>query len=83
MDPHYVSMKDLEAYSENTASSILYLLLEALGVRSHETDHIASHIGKAMGITTVLRGLPEQLNQRRMYLPSEILAKVGYLLLQG
>ncbi len=77
LDPNYVSINDLESYAENTASSVNYLLLEALDVKSRETDHIASHIGKATGISTVLRGLPEQLNSRRMYLPSEVLSKVS------
>ncbi|KAK1912886.1 hypothetical protein P3342_004822 [Pyrenophora teres f. teres] len=37
---------------------MLYLTLSALPQASLTTDHIASHIGKAMGITAVLRGIP-------------------------
>ncbi|TPX64560.1 hypothetical protein SpCBS45565_g05818 [Spizellomyces sp. 'palustris'] len=74
-DPQYATMKDLENYAENTASSMLYLLLETLGIRDHHADHAASHVGKASGITTILRGTPFHVKERRFYLPSEIMAK--------
>ncbi|KAI9851096.1 MAG: hypothetical protein M1824_002905, partial [Vezdaea acicularis] len=46
------------SYAENTYSSLLYLLLESLPLRSLPADHLASHIGKAAGIAAVLRGIP-------------------------
>ncbi|POS86906.1 hypothetical protein EPUL_002170 [Erysiphe pulchra] len=54
----YTSMEALETYAENTYSNLLYITLAALPVHSLIVDHIASHIGKATGIATVLRGLP-------------------------
>ncbi|CCU75095.1 phytoene synthase-like precursor [Blumeria hordei DH14] len=54
----YPSLDALEVYSENTYSTLLYLSLAALPMHSVAIDHIASHIGKAIGITAVLRGLP-------------------------
>lgn len=51
-------MDALEAYAEGTYSSLQYLSLEALGLQSAVFDHIASHIGKAAGISAVLRGMP-------------------------
>lgn len=54
----YTSMDALEAYAENTYSTLLYLTLAALPLHSMEVDHVASHIGKATGIAAVLRGLP-------------------------
>ncbi|KAI9000184.1 Squalene/phytoene synthase [Gaertneriomyces semiglobifer] len=74
-DPQYPSLKALEQYAENTASSILYLELEALGLHDHNADHAASHVGKALGITTVLRGTPFHVAERRFHLPSDIMAK--------
>ncbi|KAJ3300142.1 NADH dehydrogenase (ubiquinone) complex I, assembly factor 6 [Borealophlyctis nickersoniae] len=74
-DPHYATTRDLELYGENTASSILYLLLETLGVRDHQADHAAGHLGKAIGIVTMLRGTPFHIQERRFYLPSEVMAK--------
>ena len=54
----YPTMESLEQYAENTYSTLLYLTLQGLPVGSVVADHIASHIGKAAGITAILRGLP-------------------------
>lgn len=54
----YPTLEALEKYAENTYSTLLYLSLQALPIGSVTADHIASHIGKAAGITAVLRGLP-------------------------
>jgi NADH dehydrogenase [ubiquinone] 1 alpha subcomplex assembly factor 6 len=57
-NPPYPTLSSLESYAENTYSTMLYLTLSALPQASLTTDHIASHIGKAMGIAAVLRGVP-------------------------
>ncbi|KAL6703518.1 hypothetical protein ACN47E_009543 [Coniothyrium glycines] len=57
-NPPYPTLASLEGYAENTYSTMLYLTLSALPQASLTTDHIASHIGKAMGIAAVLRGIP-------------------------
>ncbi|PBP18552.1 hypothetical protein BUE80_DR010687 [Diplocarpon rosae] len=54
----YTSLNELEAYAENTYSTLMYLTLAALPLHSMAADHVASHIGKATGIAAVLRGLP-------------------------
>ncbi|TAQ90232.1 hypothetical protein B7494_g1430 [Chlorociboria aeruginascens] len=54
----YTSLDALENYAENTYSTLMYLTLAALPLHSMAADHVASHIGKATGITAVLRGLP-------------------------
>ncbi|KAL9135428.1 MAG: hypothetical protein Q9175_003383 [Cornicularia normoerica] len=54
----YPTLESLEKYGENTYSTLLYLTLQAVPMVSVTADHIASHIGKAVGITAVLRGLP-------------------------
>ncbi|KAL9076970.1 MAG: hypothetical protein Q9161_000603 [Pseudevernia consocians] len=54
----YPTLESLEKYGENTYSTLLYLTLQALPMGSVTADHIVSHIGKAVGITAVLRGLP-------------------------
>ncbi|KAH8672714.1 Squalene/phytoene synthase [Tricladium varicosporioides] len=54
----YTSMDALEMYAENTYSTLMYLTLAFMPLNSMPTDHVASHIGKATGIATVLRGLP-------------------------
>jgi NADH dehydrogenase [ubiquinone] 1 alpha subcomplex assembly factor 6 len=55
----------------------MYLQLEAFGIKSTEADHAASHIGKAVGISTILQGLPHAIQHQQFYLPSDICAKYG------
>ncbi|CAG8503025.1 21619_t:CDS:2 [Cetraspora pellucida] len=74
-DLPYFATKDLESYGENTASCLLYLHLESLNVKDMQADHVASHIGKAIGIVTILRAFPYLASKRRMLLSTEILAK--------
>lgn len=73
----YRSIRELESYAENTQSSLLYLTLEALGVRDVHADHAASHIGKAQGIVTCLRATPYHSHRRRPLLPMDICALHG------
>ena len=54
----YPTLSTLESYAENTYSTLLYLTLQAIPLNSLTADHLASHLGKATGISTVLRGLP-------------------------
>ncbi|KAJ3597655.1 hypothetical protein NHX12_001172 [Muraenolepis orangiensis] len=71
-DRAYRNLQELEAYSENTQSSMLYLLLECLGVKNVHADHAASHIGKAQGIVTCLRAVPYHSSRRKVYLPMDV-----------
>ena len=57
-NPPFPNLAALESYAENTYSTLLYLAMSALPLASLTADHLASHIGKAMGIAAVLRGLP-------------------------
>jgi NADH dehydrogenase [ubiquinone] 1 alpha subcomplex assembly factor 6 len=57
-NPPYPDLAALESYAENTYSTLMYLTLQALPMASLTADHVASHIGKATGIATILRGLP-------------------------
>ncbi|WPG99518.1 NADH dehydrogenase (ubiquinone) complex I, assembly factor 6 [Acrodontium crateriforme] len=57
-NPPYPTLETVESYAENTYSTLLYLTLQALPMASLTADHVASHIGKATGIATVLRGIP-------------------------
>jgi len=66
----------LEAYAEATHGSLLYLTLEAAGVRDVHADHAASHIGKAAGLAMVIRALPLHARLGQRYVPDDVLAKV-------
>jgi NADH dehydrogenase [ubiquinone] 1 alpha subcomplex assembly factor 6 len=53
----FPSLTALEEYAENTYSTLMYMTLAAMPLRSVHTDHLASHIGKACGIVATLRGI--------------------------
>ncbi|KAI9203095.1 isoprenoid synthase domain-containing protein [Polychytrium aggregatum] len=76
-DVQFGTLHDLEQYAENTAGSLINLQIESLGLRDLHADHAASHIGKAIGIVTMLRGTPFHIQSRQFYLPSEVTAKHG------
>ncbi|KAJ3098563.1 hypothetical protein HDU96_011046, partial [Phlyctochytrium bullatum] len=71
--PH--TLADLEQYGEHTSSSLLYLHLESLSLRDARLDHIASHVGKAQTLATILRATPHNARHRRMGLPAEVMAR--------
>lgn len=39
---------------------------------SRDADHAASHLGKTIGLSLLLRGTPYQASKRRSYLPLEL-----------
>ena len=49
-----------------------------MGMNDVHADHAASHIGKALGITTLIRGTPYQVRDRSLSLPLDIMAKVTF-----
>ncbi|KAI5286217.1 hypothetical protein KEM54_006959 [Ascosphaera aggregata] len=88
----YTSIEALEQYAESTYSTLLYLTLSAIPLTSVTADHFASHIGKAAGITTVLKGVPlvafprqpaqgqqsgDRSRQGAIMLPLDIMAQSG------
>eukprot|EP01018_Ginkgo_biloba_P012742 Gb_04593 [translate_table: standard] len=72
-----LSLVDLEQYAENTASVLMYHILQAGGIQSTAADHAASHIGKASGLLLTLRATPYHASRRRTYIPLDITAKHG------
>eukprot|EP00854_Cymbomonas_tetramitiformis_P006691 gene6691-8010_t len=85
------TLGSLEDYAENTASSMLYLQLEAAGVKNTKADHVASHVGanashslqmllksgKAIGLVNLLRGTPFHARRRSTMLPTDLMMKHG------
>ncbi|CAM1330095.1 NDUFAF6 (predicted) [Pycnogonum litorale] len=72
-DRPFVTSDDLEDYAERSVSSIYYLILQSAGVNSIDCDHVASHIGKAQGITNLIRGIPYNVSNNRVCIPLDIL----------
>ncbi|KAG5992769.1 hypothetical protein E4U52_002526 [Claviceps spartinae] len=54
----FPTLAALEDYAENTSSTLMYATLASIPLQSMHVDHLASHIGKACGIVSVLRGVP-------------------------
>lgn len=79
------TIEELEKYGEDTASTLLYLTLQASGVKSTVADHAASHIGKASGILLLLKSLPYHANKYRhnLYIPKNLAEKHGLLVKKG
>lgn len=59
----HADLADLEDHCEKTHSSLLYLLLESMGIRHEETEFMASHVGVCFGIVSHLRGTAYFLSQ--------------------
>lgn len=70
------SLHELEVYAEQTASSLLYLTLECLGVRDDTADRVAGHAGVAIGLATLLRGTAYHSSRQQSYLPEDLMNKV-------
>lgn len=74
----FMSVKDIEDYCEQSVSSVYYLLLDAAGIKNVHTDHAASHLGKAQGITNLLRSVKYQSRSKYVIpVPQEILMRHG------
>lgn len=52
---HFNTIDDVEKYAHDTVSSIYFLILGIAGISNVHADHAASHLGKAQGITNILR----------------------------
>lgn len=79
------TIEELEKYAEDTVSTLLYMTLQAGGIRSTAADHAASHVGKASGLLLLLRSLPYHASRNRhfAYIPTEVAAKHGLLVKEG
>ncbi|CAA3013000.1 NADH dehydrogenase (ubiquinone) complex I, assembly factor 6-like [Olea europaea subsp. europaea] len=80
-----ISEHKLERYAEDTASTILYSMLQSSGIRSTIADHAASHIGKASGLLLLLKSLSYHTSKNRhfSYIPTEVTGKHGLLVNHG
>ncbi|KAJ4712830.1 NADH dehydrogenase (Ubiquinone) complex I, assembly factor 6 [Melia azedarach] len=79
------NVDELEKYAEDTVSTLLYMTLQAGGIKSTAADHAASHIGKASGLLLLLKSLPYHAsrNQHFSYIPAKVAAKHGLLVEEG
>lgn len=68
------SIADLEAYVRRTASAVIGLATQILGV---EADAVAESAGMAFGIADLLRAFPFHAARRQLYVPIELLERHG------
>ena len=66
-------ISEMEDHYEKSHSSLLYLLLESMGIRHEESEYMASHVGVCFGIISHLRGTA--------YFLSQVLYKYHFLLI--
>ncbi|ERN15359.1 hypothetical protein AMTR_s00036p00156680 [Amborella trichopoda] len=77
-------IEELERYSEDTVFTLLYLTLQAGGIKSSVADHVASHIGKANGLLLLLKSIPYHASRGGVvHVPFEVASKHGLLLERG
>lgn len=50
-----------------------------VGVKDVQADHAASHLGKAIGVVTLLRATPFHGSRGKVYIPSDVMIKVTML----
>lgn len=73
----FITTKQLEEYAEQSVSSLYFLLIELCGIKDLNIDHALSHLGKAQGITTLLRAIPYKGRSQTLNIPQETLIKHG------
>lgn len=77
----FTTTEELEQHVEQSTSSVYFLLLRIAGVDDLNADHAASHLGKAQGISNLLRTLSTMTQQKTNNrsaippIPQEILLK--------
>lgn len=87
----FASLEDLEKFADKTAGSVFRLVLECVysslekenkglsnDVKS-EAEHCASHLGRAVGLATLLRASSYHLSNRKCYFPIELLNLVCFI----
>ena len=68
------TLADLERYAANTASALIAVAAQVLGVNAAA---VARPAGIAQGIARALAALPRHAAQRKLYLPAELLTRHG------
>ena len=69
----YKTLDDYVRYSEESVSSLLYLLLECHGVQNDQADEVAHHAGVGIGLVTALRSTPFRLIHGEVPIPQNLL----------
>jgi phytoene synthase len=80
MDLHrsrYETFDDLVGYCQRVASAVGVMCIEVFGCRDSRSREYAFNLGLALQITNIIRDIKADLQQGRIYLPQEDLARFG------
>jgi hypothetical protein len=69
------TMEELEIFAENTNSLLLYLNLNLFGINEREAYVAASHLGRGIGIVSVLKRMPALIKMHTCQMPIQLLDK--------
>ncbi len=64
-------------YAEGTSSTLVLLVLEALGSREPEAIEAGRQVGIAWALVGLMRAVPFHAQARRLYLPADMCAEAG------
>jgi phytoene synthase len=81
MDLHksrYASFEELRAYCYHVASAVGLVSIEIFGYRNPGCKQYAVELGLALQMTNIIRDVQKDLQNGRIYLPQEDLARFGY-----
>ncbi len=70
-------MRTLVGYAEGTSSTLVWLALEALGIREPSVHEAGRHVGIAWSLIGLIRAIPFHARARRLYLPADLSAQAG------
>ncbi|CAH1396594.1 unnamed protein product [Nezara viridula] len=76
----FQSLENMEKYSEETVSPIIYISLEVAGIKDIHADHAASHVGKGQGLVLLLR---IARSNNTWSLPRDLIESAGFDVAKG
>lgn len=71
------SLAELEAYVETTSAGLNRVALAVLGAADGASGEAGRHVGIAWALTGLIRAVPSQLSQQRLFLPKQICEQYG------
>jgi len=74
----YATFDELRVYCYRVASAVGLVSIEIFGYRNADCREYAIQLGLALQITNILRDVSKDLENGRIYLPREDLARFGY-----
>ncbi len=74
----YATFEELKVYCEHVASVVGLISVRVFGCRHPAAERYAQSLGIALQLTNILRDLKTDVEQDRVYLPQEEMARFGY-----